>query len=293
MESLTLYRTQINDPTFIQKAFPNLKCLTLRNKRICRCEPTDWVDDFTRLDYSLTNDDLKKLMESNPQLERLNIAHDKIHGEGGDGMDGYSIQINLGLLSFLNWKIPTLLYLDLDLKEMSTLNVRLVSRSPLLKVTFKNLTGLSVQVQQIDQLLQVGIMSDHLQKLSLGIRQQSNNYRLLSEFVGGFNKIEFLWIEYWPIDIRNQCFINMMKSLRNLKTLNIALDAINEFDLLKDLIDCFHEFQHITVFQIKCRNIHYKNRKSVLNGIVESDFVKNKWKGTSGGLFADFVFTKF
>lgn len=291
LESLTLARTEIKDSECMEKAFPNLKTLNVSNKRLCQCNNIDeWWERHTEMsDYGLTNDSLKKFIELNRQLESLSLAYDKIHNANVDGSnDGYSILINSRLLAFINNKLTSLQSLDLDLRELSTLDTSSA------KIRFKNLSKLSIRLRQIDQLRQMNVMSDQVTNLSLSVREHSipNNYRLLSEFVSCFRNVEFLWIEYWPIDIYNHDFVNMIKSLHSLKTLKITLDALNESDLLSYLLDCIHQFNQINTFCIKCYKINGQNHQSVLNGLMDSDFLKGIWKGTKGFFFEDFIFEK-
>lgn len=278
LESLTLGKTKIIDPGCLHKRFANLKRLTLHNRQPCRCSRDLWDNcgwDDTDLMFSVSNEDLKECIKMNPQLEYLNICHDDSSDD--DEPDLCSIQINSKLLKFLNVKIPTLRNLHLNLRKS---RLRYVPRNA--TINFENLMDLTVEADRIDQLHQLGrMMSDHLVNLSLCVRNPID-YQLLHEFViNRFKNIEFLCIECSPIDVRNQHFINMLKNLDHLQTLYIPLSGVDTVSFSEALFHCINEVSQIRVFKIRSTSFttYETQHNETLNKVLESDLMKNKWKG--------------
>lgn len=288
LEILTLNETMFSNPTFIENRFLNLKELSVKNKHLCRCHKSNWYDNVDTDFYILKNENLKSFFALNHQLETLNIFQGKFErSEFRSAPDGYYIQINQELLAFINVNMPGLRHLHLHLID-STFSSSYFEDEI---INFQSLTSLSVETSEIYRLNEIIIMSDQLVTLTLAGKSHFVRYEEISEFVGRFKNIQCLLIETLLDEIRNQHFVNMIKGLRSLVSLNITL---NESNFPSDAIFCMSQFEHLRALQIRCSKIPFQHFQSFLNAINRCTFMKeNRWRGVIGYQWANFIFEKY
>lgn len=291
LESLILNETLYSDPKCIETRFLNLKLLSVKNKNLCQCHKNSWYDNVDADVYILTNENLKKFFELNPQLETLHIFQDKNERQKlwtASERSAHIIRINQELLIFLNVKIPTLRSLHLHMYETmfshSFIDYEVMN--------FQNMTTLSIETSEVYRLCsEINIMSDQLVTLSLTGKFNYVDHEIIAEFVGRFKGINCLLIETPIEEVHDHHFVNMIKGLHNLISLNITL---RESDLPNDAIFCMSQFEHLRVLQIRCSDMRLQHNQNILNSINRCGFMKeNHWRGVIGYQWANFIFEKY
>lgn len=289
LESLIFNEALYSDPKFIEMRFLNLKLLSVKNKHLCRCRKNNWYDNIDADVFILANENLKKFFALNSQLETLIIFQDKMDAyEFRDAREHQSIRINQDLLIFININIPRLHHLHLHMYEQRTFALVHNDTIP----NFQNLSTLSVETSELYRLCEINIRSDQLVTLSLANAGKSKylGSEKLSEFVGRFKSIKCLSIETL-MGVRDPHFVNMIKGLCNLISLNISL---SENDFSNDAIFCMSQFERLRVLQIRCSEIRLQHHQNILNGINRCGFMKDKkWRGVLGYQWANFIFEKY
>lgn len=277
LESLILNNTKISDRRFIKQEHPNLIEFSMKNKYLCRCYRMNRsVFANNILDNVMSNFHLNFFLNLNPQVKYLALFHDRDDAVFELDIEPHQflIQINFDLLKLIANTLPQLCYLKLNIQEM-----RLLHLPTYLTRFSSSLKTLIVEISQTNQLTQLNLVSDELNRLEISVNVLIQDYELLAEFVGRFKSIEHLSIGFQPIPLDDDYLVHMIKGLTNLKVLEISLYK-NHF--LNDLCYIIKKFDRLHTVRIcYCIEIAPEARESFLNFINENYFIKNKnWRGS-------------
>lgn len=275
LQSLSLHWVQMSDDRFIKQVIPNLMELSLKNKFLCQCGRMNrYALAENVLDYAISNLNLKSFLALMPNLKRLSLCHDRddVIFEPDMQPNHFVIQINFDLLFFVASSLLQLCYLKLNIREMLFLHL------PRYPIKFNELKTLIVETSDTNQLTQLPIASDALNHLEIIVDSFIDDNRILSEFVGRFESMEYLSIGHHPIDLEDDDLDKVIHNLMKLKVLQIAS---HKYKFADDLCFVVKRFDRVQTVRISCIEIASTDKAEFLESINENYFLKSKnWRGS-------------